>query len=65
MEEKCPPGTQVKQLDPTTKMLLAGTVMDIPFPLDVSASNGAEPNCPYTVLFDNSTTDSIPLSKMA
>jgi hypothetical protein len=30
MEERYPPGTRVEQIDPTTHMLLAGTVMDIP-----------------------------------
>jgi hypothetical protein len=65
MEEKYPPGTQVERLNPMTNMLLAGTVMDIPFPLDVSASNGNKPYCPYMVLFDNGTTGLILLSKMA
>jgi hypothetical protein len=32
VEEKYPPGTCVKQLDPSTNVLLSGTVMDIPFP---------------------------------
>ncbi len=65
IEEKYLPGTWVEQLDPSTNMLLAGTVMDIPFPLDISASDGIESNQPYTILFDNDTTDSVPLSKMA
>ncbi len=30
MEELHPPGTRVKRLDPSTNMLIAGTVMDIP-----------------------------------
>ncbi len=30
MEEKYPPGTRIERIDPTTNMLLAGTVMDIP-----------------------------------
>ena len=29
MEEKYPPGTQVEHLDLSTKILLAGTVVDI------------------------------------
>jgi hypothetical protein len=35
-EEKYPLGTRVERIDPTTNMLLAGTVMDIPFPLSPS-----------------------------
>ena len=61
-EEKYPPGTRVERVDPDTNMLLACTVMDIPFPLaplgDSSVQN-------YTVLFDNGTLASIPLETMA
>jgi hypothetical protein len=38
MEEKYPPGTRVEWMDPSTHMLLAGTVMDIPILIDDSAS---------------------------
>jgi hypothetical protein len=34
IEEAYPPGTQVERLDPTTKLLPAGTVMDISLSLD-------------------------------
>jgi hypothetical protein len=61
-EEKYPLGMQVKHINPSTTMLLAGTVMDIPFPLDPSG-NGSVPL--YTILFDNGTMASIPLSNMA
>jgi hypothetical protein len=43
-------------------MLLVGTVMDIPFPTAVSDSTF---KISYTILFDNGTSASIPLSKMA
>ncbi len=61
-EEKYPPGTRVERIDPSTKMLLAGTVMDIPFPTDV-----LDPNATvfYTILFDNGTSASVPLSDMS
>ncbi len=36
IEEKYPPGTRVDHLNPSTKMLLAGTIMDIPFSDDLS-----------------------------
>ena len=65
-EEKYPPGTRVERMDPITNMLVSGTVMDIPFPLEVSPDSDADvTDLPYTVLFDNGTTASIPLSKMA
>jgi hypothetical protein len=64
-EEKYPPGTWVEDINPSTKMLLAGTVMDIPFSVDVSDGSDAVMDCPYTVLFDNGTLASIPLSEMA
>jgi hypothetical protein len=62
MEKKYPPRTQVKRVDPSTRMLVAGTVMGIPFPVNVSASAN---NVSYTILFDNGSTASIPLSEMA
>ncbi len=61
MEEKYPPETQVERLDPSTNMLLAGTVMDIPFPDDLSLDTAPS----YTILFKNGTSTSIPLLKMA
>ncbi len=61
-EEKYPPGTRVKQVDPATTMLLVGTVMDIPFPLDTLGDASIQN---YTVLFDNGTSASIPLEQMA
>jgi len=65
-KEKYPPGTQVERIDPISGMLVSETVMDIPFPLEVSSnSSDAVTNLPYTISFDNGTTDSIPLSKMA
>jgi hypothetical protein len=45
-------------------MLLSGTVMDIPFLMEVSGNDIYDSLHPYTVLFDNGTTTSIPLSKM-
>ncbi len=65
MEEKYPPETWVERMDPSTNMLLAGTVMDIPLPIDDSASTGPPPNRPYSILFDNGTTAFLPLSEMA
>jgi hypothetical protein len=61
-EEKYPPGTHVERLDPVTKMLLSGTVMDIPFPQTTSSSLD---DLSYTILFDNGTTASIPLQEMS
>ena len=58
-EEPFPPGTRVERLDPSTNMLLAGTVMDIPLSLDSLDSPS------YQILFDNGTAASIPLSEMA
>ncbi len=48
-EEKYPPGTRVERIDPSTNLLLAGTVTDIPFPTDVSDSTT---NVSYTILFN-------------
>ncbi len=61
-EEKYPPGTQVKWIDPSTNRLLAGTVMDIHFPVSPSEANSQQP---YLILFDNGTTASVPLNEMA
>jgi hypothetical protein len=60
-EKKCPPRAWLECFDPSTKMLLVGTLMDIPFPDDL-LMNGAPS---YTILFDNSTSISVPLSEMA
>ncbi len=61
-EEKYPPGTRDEHIDPTSNMLVLGTVMDIPFLVHVSNSTGDAHDLPYTILFDNGTTASIPLS---
>jgi hypothetical protein len=61
-EEKYPPGTRVEHDDPKTNMLLAGMVMDIPFPLNPSG-DASIPN--YMVLFDNGSSACIPLKQMA
>ena len=58
MEELYPPGTWVEQINPTTKPLVAGTVMDIPISTDVLGS----PSC--LILFHNGTSASIPLANM-
>jgi hypothetical protein len=63
MEEKYPPGTQLEQIDPSTNMLLSGTVMDIPFP--GTSADSPPSNLSYMVLFDNGSTTSIPLQDMA
>jgi hypothetical protein len=52
MEEKYPPGTQVERLDPSTNVPLAGIVMDIPFPDDLSLDTVPS----YIILFDNGTS---------
>jgi hypothetical protein len=62
MKEKYPPSTRVERMDPSTNILVAGTVMDIPISHD-TLETSAKPS--YTVLFDNGTTLSIPLSEMA
>jgi hypothetical protein len=64
-EEKYPPGTRVEWINPITNMLLSGTIMDIPFPLYASASLEDSTDHPYTILFDDGSTASIPLSQMA
>jgi hypothetical protein len=64
-EEKYPPGTRVERIDPGTNMLISGTFMDIPFPINVSGSSKDSTDLPYTILFDDGTTAFIPLSQMA
>jgi hypothetical protein len=59
MEELHPPGTRIERLDPSTNMLLAGTVMDIPL------HSSPDGSTMYQVLFDNGTSASIPLGDMA
>jgi hypothetical protein len=61
MEKKYPPRIWVERLDPSTNMLLAGTVMKIPFQDDLSLDTAPS----YTILFDNGTSMSIPLLEMA
>jgi hypothetical protein len=39
--------------------------MDIPFPVNISDSLEDKTDLPYTILFDDGTTASIPLSQMA
>ena len=58
MEELYPPGTRVERIDPTAKLLVAGTVMDTPISTDVLGSPS------YLILFDNSTSASLPLPEM-
>ncbi len=38
LEEAYPPGTRVEHLDPTTNLLLAGTIMDVPLSSDTLGS---------------------------
>ncbi len=59
MEEKYPPGTHVKCINPTTNMLLAGTVMDIPLHSDPDGL------AMHLILFNNGTSASFPLADMA
>jgi hypothetical protein len=65
MEELYPPGTRVERIDPTSHMLLASTVMDIPISDNSSGTGSSNPSPSYTILFDNSTSASIPLHDMA
>jgi hypothetical protein len=58
MEDLYPPGTRVEHIHPTTKLLIAGTVMDIPISKVVLGSPS------YLILFDNGTSASIPLTDM-
>ena len=65
IEELYPPGTWVERINPTSHMLLARTVMDIPIS-DASPSADSSTSSPsYTILFDNRTSASIPLQYMA
>jgi hypothetical protein len=59
MEEKYPPGNRVERIDPSTNILVAGTVMDIPISQTTTESS-AESS--YAILLDNGTTSSVPLS---
>ena len=42
IEELYPPGTRVERIDPTSNMLLAGTVMDIPLLDDSSTDDSSD-----------------------
>jgi hypothetical protein len=59
MEEPYPPGTWVKRLDPTTNMLLVGSVVDFPPSSDTLGSPV------YKILFKNDTAALIPLADMS
>jgi hypothetical protein len=61
-EEKYPPGMRVERIDPSTNKLVAGTFMDIPFPVSPSEADSLQS---YTILFNNGTTASVPLNEMA
>jgi hypothetical protein len=63
-KEKYPPGTCMERVSPATNMPVSGTVMDIPFPIEVPDSTTDMADLPYTILFDDDTTASIPLSRM-
>ncbi len=65
MEEKYLPGTCIERIDPATNMLLARTVMNIPFLMTESNSGGPVHNSSYSILLDNGTSALIPLSDMA
>jgi hypothetical protein len=62
VEEKYPPVTQLERLDPSTNILVAGTVMDIPFAGDVLYSSNT---VTYTILFNDGKTSSVPLLGIA
>ncbi len=62
VEEPYPPRTCVEWVGPSSNRLLVGTVMDIPFPTSPFDPSLAPS---YTVLFDDGTSASIPLSEMA
>jgi hypothetical protein len=61
-KEMYPLGMRVERIDPFTHLLLAGTVVDIPFPLVLSSKNSL-PH--YMILFNNGTTAFVPLGGMA
>jgi hypothetical protein len=52
----------VERLDPSTNILVTGTVMDVPFSGDVLDSSKI---ATYTILFNNGKTSSVPISEMA
>ncbi len=58
MEELYPPGTRVERINPTTKLLVPGSVMDILLCTALSVSPS------YQILFDNGTSASILLPNM-
>ncbi len=62
MEEKYPPGTRVERIDPSTNILVVRTVMDIPISQTTMESLV---ELSYTIIYDNDTTSSVPLSEMA
>ncbi len=55
MEKKYPPSTRVERIKPTTNMILAGTVMDIPL------HSNPDGLAMYLILFNNGTSASFPL----
>jgi hypothetical protein len=59
MKEKYPPGTRFERINPTTNMLLAGMVMDIPL------HSNPDGSVMYLILFNNGTSASFPLADMA
>lgn len=63
MEELYPPGTRLERLNDSTKVLQGGTVMDVP--LTPAATADKQCDMKYTVLFDDGTSASVPLSQMA
>jgi hypothetical protein len=54
-EEKYPPGMRIECIDPSSHMLVSGTVMDIPFPVDISNPVTNSSDLPYSILLDNGT----------
>ena len=64
-EEKFHPCTCMERISPATNMLVSGTVMNIPFPLEVSDSTTGMTDLPYTILFDDGIKASISLSQTA
>jgi hypothetical protein len=64
IEELYPPGTRVERIDPTSHMLLAGTVMDIPISDAYPTADSSTSSPSYAILFDNGTSASIPLRDM-
>ncbi len=61
IKELYPPGTRVERIDPTSHMLLAGTVMDILISNASPTADSSTSSPWYTILFDNGTSASIPL----